>query len=125
MVIPQIPGDIKLRRCGYCLVKVGIQNMLEEEGMSDLKAYIVLQLLLLVFFWSVIAAERRLGRLCSYTSSSDRHWNTGQFFKAETSPCWLIETRIFLCHENIVFHILIAMSARPCSTVKEVILKIL
>lgn len=63
MVIPQIPGDIKLRRCGYCLVKVGIQNTLEEEGMSDLKAYIVLQLLLLVFFWSVIAAERRLGRL--------------------------------------------------------------
>lgn len=46
MVIPQIPGDVKLRRCGYCLVKVSIQNMLGEEGMSDLKAYIVLQLLL-------------------------------------------------------------------------------
>lgn len=119
MVIPLIPGDIKLRRCGYCLVKVGIQNMLEEKGMSDLKAYIALQLL---FVDCNCCLEK--GRLCSYTSNSDGHWHTDQFSKAETSPCWLIETRIFFCHEKIVFHILTAMSARPCSTVKEVILKI-
>jgi len=42
MVIPQVPSNIKMRRCGYCMVKVGIRNTLEEDEMSDVQAYIFL-----------------------------------------------------------------------------------
>lgn len=120
MVISHIPGDVKLRRCGYCLVKVSIQDVLEEEGMSDLKALIVFQLVLVV----CNCCSEEAGQTVSYTSSSDGYWHTGQFSKAGTIPCWFIETRMFCCHEKIVFCILTAISTRPCSTVKEVILKI-
>lgn len=64
MVIAQVPTHIKMRRCGYCMVKVGIRNMLEENGMSDLQDYIfwqhlcsaaVASVFLLYHCWSLLS----------------------------------------------------------------------
>lgn len=42
--MPQVSSSIKMRRCGYCMVKVGIHYTLEEKGMTDLQVCIFVNL---------------------------------------------------------------------------------
>lgn len=32
MVIPQVSSSVKMRRCGYCMVKVGSNSVLKENA---------------------------------------------------------------------------------------------
>lgn len=61
MMIPQVPSNVKMRLCGYCMVRVGIHNALEKNRMSDLQAY--------VFWWplcsAAVAVVFLLCRCCS------------------------------------------------------------
>lgn len=146
MVIPQVSSSVKMRRCGYCMVKVGINSVLAENAqpllLSDLEAWQSWPInsgssccwkthwgskYNLLTDLSFILNGRMIQLDCVATGVMINSGMSANFPRLKQVPaesCKHGSSFDIIHHGKILFNILTATSTRPYSIAKKVILKV-